>query len=84
MSSNAKKSATADRSDKNEEEPRMIVANYVLREDLVHVVHQLGYHTGIDLPAVARVSLEAESLYGATCPGKMHRVIHRAQARVAS
>ena len=56
----------------------------IATEDLVHVVHQLGYHTGIDLPAVARVSLEAESLYGAKFPGKMHRVIHRAQARVAS
>ena len=44
MSSNAKKSGTADRSDNNEEEPRMIVANYVLREDLVHVVSSQTFY----------------------------------------
>ena len=48
------------------------------------LVHQLGYHTGIDLHRCCPRKPQAESLYGAKFPGKMHRVIHRAQARVAS
>jgi len=47
----------------------------IATEDLVHVAHQMGYETGVDLGAVAAVTLRVEALYDQRFPGKMHRVL---------
>lgn len=55
----------------------------IATEDLVHVAHQLGYHTGIDISAVAAVSHRVETLYGQFFPGKMHRVLRMTERKEA-
>jgi len=55
----------------------------IATEDLVHVCHQMGLDTGIDLQRLAAVSRRVEALFGMRFPGKMHRVLDTEGLRVA-
>ena len=56
----------------------------IATEDLIHVCHQMGLETGIDLHKVAAVSHRVEAIYETTFPGKMHRVLDQPGMKVAS
>ena len=56
----------------------------IATEDLVHMSHQMGMDTGIDLGAVADVSRRVEGLYGRQFPGKMHRVLEMTRLKGAA
>ena len=50
-------------------------AGNVAAEDAVHLFHQIGADTGIDLAALCRVVQKYEDILGRTLPGKMCRVL---------
>jgi hydroxymethylglutaryl-CoA lyase len=45
----------------------------VCSEDLLAMVHDLGYETGIDVDAMAQAARDLEAVLGAELPGKLHR-----------
>ena len=45
----------------------------VCSEDLLAMVHDLGYETGIDVDAMAQAARDLEAALGAELPGKLHR-----------
>jgi hydroxymethylglutaryl-CoA lyase len=45
----------------------------VCTEDMVHMLHEMGIDTGIDLPALLAAVREAERLLGMTLPGQVIR-----------
>jgi hydroxymethylglutaryl-CoA lyase len=45
----------------------------VCSEDLLAMVHDLGYTTGIDVEAMAQAARDLEAALGAELPGKLHR-----------
>lgn len=47
----------------------------IATEDTVHLLHQLGYETGIDLAKVAAISREAEILLGEPLPGALYKML---------
>ncbi|AOV09153.1 hypothetical protein BI350_07950 [Sporosarcina ureilytica] len=46
-------------------------AGNIATEDLVHMCHELGIETGVDLKKLMDVTLEAERILGRTLPGKL-------------
>jgi hydroxymethylglutaryl-CoA lyase len=45
----------------------------VCSEDLLAMVHDLGFETGIDVDAMAQAARDLEAALGAELPGKLHR-----------
>jgi hydroxymethylglutaryl-CoA lyase len=45
----------------------------VCSEDLLAMVHDLGYETGIDVEGLAQAARDLEAALGAELPGKLHR-----------
>ena len=52
-------------------------------EDLVHVLHQMGMVTGVNLESLSAVSRRVEEVYEMSFPGKMHRVLENPDVRIA-
>jgi len=48
-------------------------AGNITTEDMVHLCHELGVETGIDLDRLLEVSVEAEQIVGHPLPGKVMR-----------
>lgn len=46
----------------------------IATEDTVHMLHQMGFETGIDLAKVAAVSLDFEAFTGQRLSGALHRL----------
>lgn len=53
----------------------------ITTEDLVHMCHEVGVETGIDLARLLDVAREAESIFGHPLPGKVMRGGHLASYR---
>jgi len=51
-------------------------------EDLVYMLHEMGYQTGVDLDRLADVGLFVEDALGRELPGRYH-LAHRAQSSAA-
>lgn len=49
-------------------------AGNIATEDTAYLLETLGIQTGIDCRRVAAISLETESFFGKTFPGKIHRL----------
>ena len=49
----------------------------IATEDTIHLLRQMGYETGIDIRAIAQISLEIEALLGQRLPGAMHHIINQ-------
>jgi hydroxymethylglutaryl-CoA lyase len=49
----------------------------IATEDSIHMLHQMGYETGIDINKVAAVSKEMEVILGEKLPGLMYSLIDR-------
>jgi hydroxymethylglutaryl-CoA lyase len=47
----------------------------IATEDTAHLLHQMGYETGIDLHAVAQISAEMAEMLGAALPGALYRLL---------
>jgi hydroxymethylglutaryl-CoA lyase len=45
----------------------------VCSEDLLAMIHDLGYETGVDVEAMAQAARDLETALGAELPGKLHR-----------
>jgi len=45
----------------------------IATEDSVHMLHQMGYETGVDINKVSEVSKEMEQLLGEKLPGLMYK-----------
>jgi hydroxymethylglutaryl-CoA lyase len=54
----------------------------IATEDTVHLLHQSGWQTGIDMTAVAAVSREAEALLGNPLPGLLYGMLGRDDIRI--
>jgi len=54
----------------------------IATEDTVHLLHQSGWHTGIDISAVAAVSREAGTLLGRPLPGLVYSLVGRGDIRI--
>ena len=54
----------------------------IATEDTVHLLHQSGWQTGIDVSAVAAVSREAEALLGTPLPGLLYKMMGRDDIRI--
>jgi hydroxymethylglutaryl-CoA lyase len=54
----------------------------IATEDTVHLLRQGGWHTGIDIEAVAAVSREAEALLGHRLPGLVYGLLGRDDIRI--
>lgn len=50
-------------------------AGNIATEDTAHLMETLGIGTGVDYERVAAVSLETESFFNKTFPGRIHRII---------
>ncbi|WP_027507296.1 hydroxymethylglutaryl-CoA lyase [Rhodococcus sp. UNC23MFCrub1.1] len=48
-------------------------AGNIATEEFVHMCHEMGVETGVDLDRLIEVALEAESIVGHTLPGKVMR-----------
>jgi len=51
----------------------------ICTEDLVYLLHECGYHTGIDLDRLAELARRVESLLGRPLPGQVMRAGTRAR-----
>ncbi len=49
----------------------------IATEDTAHMLHQIGYKTGIDIKKVAKVSKEMEELIGYQLPGQLYQLIDK-------
>lgn len=47
----------------------------IATEDTVHMLHQMGYETNIDINKVAVVSKEMETILGESLPGLMYKIV---------
>lgn len=47
----------------------------IATEDTVHLLQQMGYHTGIDIEAVAAVSVKMQEWLGAPLPGLLYPLL---------
>jgi hydroxymethylglutaryl-CoA lyase len=47
----------------------------IATEDTVHMLHEMGYETNIDITKVAVVSKEMESILGEKLPGLMYKIV---------
>jgi len=47
----------------------------IATEDTVHLLHQMGYTTGIDIQKVATISRDMQEWLGAPLPGLMHSLL---------
>jgi hydroxymethylglutaryl-CoA lyase len=47
----------------------------IATEDTVHLLHQMGYNTGIDIKAVAAVSVKMQEWLGAPLPGLLYPLL---------
>ncbi len=47
----------------------------IATEDTVHMLHEMGYETNIDINKVTKVSKEMESIIGEKLPGLMYKII---------
>jgi len=47
----------------------------IATEDTVHLLHQMGYTTGIDIQKVASISRDMQEWLGAPLPGLMHSLL---------
>ena len=56
----------------------------IATEDLAHMCGEMGFETGVNVPAVAAVTRALESLYDDRFPGKMHRVLENTQIQGAA
>jgi len=54
----------------------------IATEDTVHMIHQMGYTTGIDLDALAQISTELSHHLGYTLPGKMYTLLSQKDIKI--
>lgn len=54
----------------------------IATEDTVHMLHQMGYETGIDLQALSKISIEMESILEHKLPGNMYRIINNNEIKI--
>ncbi|MGJ3240852.1 MAG: hydroxymethylglutaryl-CoA lyase [Anaerolineae bacterium] len=47
----------------------------IATEDTVHMLHEMGYSTGINIAQVAQVSQHLQTLIGQALPGKLYRLV---------
>jgi len=49
----------------------------IATEDTVHMLHQMGYNTGIDIKSIAKLSLEMQEILGHELQGKMYGLLQK-------
>jgi hydroxymethylglutaryl-CoA lyase len=49
----------------------------IATEDTVHMLHQMGYTTGIDIQQIAEISLEMQHWLGIPLPGLMYTILQQ-------
>lgn len=54
----------------------------IATEDTVHMLHQMGYTTGIDIKKVSKISKEMERITGDKLPGLMYGLVDREDIRI--
>jgi hydroxymethylglutaryl-CoA lyase len=54
----------------------------IATEDTVHLLHQMGHTTGIDMKQVAQVSCAMEALLGGSVPGLLYRLLDNNDIRL--
>jgi hydroxymethylglutaryl-CoA lyase len=54
----------------------------IATEDTVHLLHQMGYTTGIDLEAVAAISMDMQQWLGAPLPGLLYSLLQNKEVRL--
>ncbi len=47
----------------------------IATEDTAHMLHQMGYNTGIDIQKIAKISREMEETLGHDLPGQLYKLI---------
>ncbi|RKR15207.1 hydroxymethylglutaryl-CoA lyase [Maribacter vaceletii] len=48
----------------------------IATEDSVHMIHQMGYKTGIDINKIAEISRELETTIGNKLPGQLYQLLN--------
>jgi len=48
----------------------------IATEDSVHMLHQMGYKTGIDIHKIAEISRELETVLGEKLPGQLYNLVN--------
>lgn len=54
----------------------------IATEDTVHLLHQMGYATGINMEAVASISMEMQQWLGAPLPGLLYSLLQKKDVRL--
>ena len=54
----------------------------IATEDTVHLLHQMGYTTGIDMEAVAAISMDMQQWLGAPLPGLLYTLLQNKEVRL--
>lgn len=54
----------------------------IATEDTVHLLHQMGYATGINMEAVASISMEMQQWLGAPLPGLLYSLLQKKEVRL--
>lgn len=54
----------------------------IATEDTVHMLHQMGYTTGIDIQQIAEISLEMQHWLGIPLPGLMYTILQQKNFRL--
>ncbi len=54
----------------------------IATEDTVHMLHQMGYETGINNKKIASISIEMEERLGHTLQGQMYNLLHNEQIKI--
>ena len=54
----------------------------IATEDTVHLLHQMGYTTGIDMEAVAAISMDMQQWLGAPLPGLLYTLLQNKKVRL--
>jgi hydroxymethylglutaryl-CoA lyase len=54
----------------------------IATEDTVHMLHQMGFETGIDLSAVVNIAKDMADHLGYELPGKMYTLINNADIKI--
>lgn len=54
----------------------------IATEDTVHLLHQMGYATGINVEAVASISMEMQQWLGAPLPGLLYSLLQKKDVRL--
>jgi hydroxymethylglutaryl-CoA lyase len=54
----------------------------IATEDTAHMLHQMGFDTGIDIGKVAAISRDMEAFLGHELPGQLYKLLGRAEVQV--